>query len=329
MRGEGLAIGAVDLGGTKILSLVVDQDGAVLGEDMRPTEAASGPDAVIGRIVDSMCAAMERAGVPVLAAMGIAAPGPIDFERGLITAAPNLPGWRNVPVAARLGDRFGCPAVLENDANAAALGEFAFGAGRGARHLVYLTISTGIGGGLVLDGRLYRGADGAAGEVGHIPLLPDGPACGCGAHGCLEALASGTAIARRARELLLSGHATGLRRLSGRDTVTAEQVHEAAERGDTDARAVIEDAGRYLGRGLATIVNLFNPHVIVLGGGTAKIGPMLLEPAHEELRAHALRLPLSRVRVVSAALGDRAGALGVAALARSLVAAPPSSSPPS
>lgn len=311
-------VGAVDLGGTKILSLVVDGAGRVRGEDLRPTEAAGGPDAVLGRIHDSLRAALAAAGAN-LRAVGIAAPGPIDAERGVVVEAPNLPGWRNVPVVERLAAMAGCPVVLENDANAAAVGEFTAGAGRGTRHLVYLTVSTGIGGGLVLDGRLYRGANGAAGELGHLPLVEDGPPCGCGAHGCLEQLASGPAIARRARELLAAGRAPVLATLAAPEHVTAEIVHEAAQRGDPGARQAIAEAGRHLGSGLVAFVNLFNPDAIVIGGGAAKIGPLLWEPALAELRARALRLPREHVRVVPAALGDRSGVMGVAALARELV----------
>lgn len=309
--------GAVDLGGTKILSLAVDANGEVLGEDLRPTEAHEGPGAVLRRIADSVSAAVRAAGPGRrLAGAGVAAPGPIDFERGMVADAPNLPGWHNVPVAAQLGDLLRCTAVLENDANAAAYGEFRLGAGRGVRHLVYLTVSTGVGGGLVLDGRLYRGANGAAGELGHIPLTQNGPLCGCGAHGCLEQLASGTAIARRAREVLGRNGAPLLARLvAGGTDVSAEVVHQAALQGDLDAREVIDAAGRHLGAGLVAFVNIFNPDVIVIGGGAAKIGPMLLEPALAEMRARAFRIAREHVRVVPAELGDRAGALGAAMLA--------------
>jgi len=309
-------IGAVDLGGTKILSLAIDAAGRVRGEDVRPTEAESGPDGVIGRIRDSLRAALAAAGGGSYAAAGIAAPGPIDPARGVIVEAPNLPGWHNVPLAARLVEALGCPALLENDANAAAWGEFTAGAGAGTRHMIYLTVSTGIGGGLILDGRLYRGAGGAAGELGHVPLVANGPACGCGGHGCLEQLASGTAIARQGAALLAGGTAPILERLAAGGEVTAELVHAAAEQGDAAARAVIEEAGRYLGSGLVAFTNAFNPDMIVIGGGAAKIGARLWEPALEELHRRAIRPSRDQVRVVPAALGDRAGALGVAALAR-------------
>jgi glucokinase len=317
--GTGL-IGAIDLGGTKILSLVVDMLGEVHGVDVRPTEAHRGPDAVLRRMVESLTAALVEAGRGMkLEAVGVAAPGPIDFEQGTVVEAPNLPGWANVPVVELIADMVGCPAILENDANAAAWGEFTLGAGRGSRHLVYLTVSTGIGGGLVLDGRLYRGANGAAGEIGHIPLVEDGPRCGCGARGCLEALASGTAIARRAREALATGAAPILARLAGDEPVTARTVYEAAVQGDAAAQAIMDEAGRHLGRGITAVVNVFNPDHIVLGGGVMKSGEMLLRPALAEVQARALRLARDHVQIALASLGDRSGALGAAMLARELV----------
>ncbi len=317
--GTGL-IGAIDLGGTKILSLVVDMLGEVHGVDVRPTEAHQGPEAVLRRMAESLTAALVEAGRGMkLEAVGVAAPGPIDFSQGIVVEAPNLPGWSNVPVAELIADMMGCPAVLENDANAAAWGEFTLGAGRGSHHLVYLTVSTGIGGGLVLDGRLYRGANGAAGEIGHIPLVDDGPPCGCGARGCLEALASGTAIARRAGEVLAAGGAPLLARIAGDAPVTARTVSEAAARGDATARAILEEAGRHLGRGLTAVVNIFNPDHIVLGGGVMKSGDLILRPALREVQARALRLAREHVRIALATLGDRSGALGAAMLARELV----------
>ena len=310
-------VGAVDLGGTKILSAVIDSGGVIVGEDLRPTDAGEGPESVLRRVAASLQAAHSAAGgdEPLLAA-GVAAPGPIDFARGVVVSAPNLGGWQEVPIVQVLSGLLGIPVIIENDANAAAWGEFAFGAGMGSSTMVYLTVSTGIGGGLVLDGRLFRGARGGAGELGHMQLVDGGPRCGCGAHGCLEQLASGTAIAREGRAAVASGYAPVLARLAGGSAVTAEMVHEAAEQRDPDAQRIIATAGRHLGRGLVAIVNIFDPEVIVIGGGAAKIGPLLLGPAEDELRAYAMGVARDHVRLVPAALGDRAGALGVAALAR-------------
>ncbi|MGD9891781.1 MAG: ROK family protein [Dehalococcoidia bacterium] len=314
-------LGAVDLGGTKIYSVVSDRECAPLADDYRPTEVERGADAVIGRIAESINAAATAVttGDRRLAAIGVAAPGPIDVERGLILHAPNLPGWRNVPLGGRLSAIFGCPAVLENDANAAGLGEFLFGAGRGARHMIYLTVSTGIGAGLILDGQLYRGASGAAGELGHVVVDETGPLCGCGRRGCLEVFASGTAIAARAAEAIVAGRPTSIARYAGRNGVAAEHVAQAAADGDPVARAIIGRAAHALGLGLADIVNIFNPDLIVIGGGTAQIGPPLLDPAMETMRANAFAGPVAHVRVVPAALGGRAAAMGALALARALI----------
>jgi glucokinase len=319
-------VGAVDLGGTKILSLVVDGGGSVLGDDLRPTEAAGGPDVVLGRIESSLRSAMAAAGVPALSALGVASPGPIDLARGAVVGAPNLPGWRDVPVASWLSRRFGCPALLENDANAAAWGEFTFGAGRGTHHLIYLTISTGIGAGLILDGRLYRGRDGAAGEIGHIALVPDGPPCACGSSGCLEALASGTAIPRRLQEAIEAGTVPTLAAFAAGDKPSIELLVRAASHPDAAIRAeagsVWQELGCHLGRGLAAIVNIFNPDAVVVGGGvlmTEQVRGYLLEPAIAQMRAHALKLSQQGVPFLRPALADRSGALGAAALARDLL----------
>jgi glucokinase len=211
--------------------------------------------------------------------------------------------------------------LVENDANAAAVGEHSFGAGRHARHVIYLTISTGIGGGIIIDGRLYRGASGAAGEFGHVVLVADGPRCSCGGSGHLEALASGTAIAREGAALVAQGRAPLLARIAAGQEMTAEHVAEAAEQGDLDAGAVIATAGRYLGLGLASFVNLLNPEVIVIGGGAAKIGAPLLGPAEAVMRASAFPQPVRDVTVRPSLLGDEAVVRGAIALAQQAVPA--------
>jgi glucokinase len=314
--------GAVDLGGTKILTAVADAEGAWLGEDVRASEVERGPAAVIGRIVDSLAAAIRRAGVErrQLRALGVAAPGPIDVEHGIILEAPNMPAWHNLPLAAELSALLGVRAVLENDANAAALGEFVYGAGRGVRHMIYLTISTGIGGGLILDGRLYRGATGSAGELGHIVIDEHGPLCGCGATGCLEALASGTAMAAFGAEAVRRGEAPLLAKLAGGGEVTAEHVAAAAAEGEPASRKIIGTAAHALGLALSDFVNVFNPDLIVIGGGAARIGAPLLDPAVALMRARAFRGSAHHVRIAPATLGDRSVAAGAIALARAAVA---------
>jgi glucokinase len=251
--------------------------------------------------------------------VGVAAPGPIGTKSGVVTAPPNLPGWQDVPLAELIQDRLSLPTSLENDANAAALAEHRFGAGRGAQHLIYVTASTGIGGGFVLDDRLYRGATGAAAEVGHMTILPRGPLCGCGNRGCLEALASGTAIAREARERVDRGAPTLIAHLAqgDSDSISAKMVAEAADLGDADANEILDQAMIYLGVGMANLVNLLNPQVLVIGGGLTKMGARLFEPIRRIVDQRAFPAAASAVEIKRAELGENVGLLGAAAVAMS------------
>ncbi len=311
----GALYGAIDLGGTKILAVIATDGGQVLARDRRPTPAA-GPDAVLDALAGSLRAAARAADVSPrdLRGVGIACPGPLDLRAGVVSHPPNLPGWEEVPLRRLAQERLGVPVVLENDATAAAIGEHAFGAGRGTAHMVYVTVGTGIGGGIIGDGRPYRGK-GAAGELGHVIVLADGPLCGCGNRGCVEALASGTAIRRRARELLDAGRAPVLRRLLAEgEGPTAEAVHRAALGGDEDCRRLLAEAGHYLGVALASYANAFDPEAIVLGGGVLQAGEMLLAPAREALWSLALPQVRRGLRLATSALGPLAGALGMVAI---------------
>jgi glucokinase len=311
-------IGVIDLGGTKIYSAVLDGAGAdIRGEDLRSTGTRLDPTSVLEQMQASMQAAAALAGTNTasLASVGVAAPGPVQADTGRLLYPPNLVGWTDVPLAALLSKRIGCRVVVENDANAAALGEYVAGQGQGAQSMVYVTVSTGIGGGIVIGGRLYRGMNGAAGEIGHMTLQPNGPRCNCGRLGCLEALASGTAIARDGRLALGQGRAPVLHRLLQQTggAVTSELVAAAAYEGDDDARAIIRDAGKALGIGLASIVDLLNPDVIVVGGGAAKIGPSFLQPAESTMREAIFAKPAAAVELRTASLEYPAIA-GMAAL---------------
>jgi glucokinase len=309
----------IDLGGTKIRACVVDPNGQILGEDVRPTDADDGIGPVVDRLVASAHAALAGCAVPTsaLAAVGVTAPATVDFDRGVLYQAPNLPGWDVVPLAALLRELLGLPTVLENDANAAAYGELRYGAGRGLRHLLYLTISTGIGGGLILNGQLYRGADGAAGELGHVTVDVHGPPHNCGMVGCLEVMASGTAIARMATEAVAAGRSEALARAAtATGELTAVEVDAAADAGDPVAQEILARAAHYFGVGLAGYVNIFNPEAIIVGGGVTRVGPRFLEPAFALARERSFRLPGATVRFTLAGLEGRAEVLGVAALAR-------------
>jgi len=318
-QGRRRYLGAVDLGGTKILSVVADEEGRILGEDRRATEVSEGPEAGLERIAASLEAALAGAGLgrEDLRAAGVCSPGPIDPARGVLPEASNLPGWIDVPIRQYLSDRLDVPAILEHDATAAAYGEFVHGAGRGCRHIVYLTVSTGIGGGLVLDGRLYRGATGAAGELGHITIDADGPLCFCGKAGHVEGLCSGRAIAGQAEAVLARGASPLLARLAQEDGgLTAATVHRAADAGDPEAIRILRRAGYYLGVGLAAYVDIFNPEVIIIGGGLRHIRDHYLGPAEEEMSRRAMAESLKAVRLVEVELGDYSGIMGVVALLR-------------
>jgi glucokinase len=310
-------LGAVDLGGTKILSVIADEQGRILGEDRRPTEAAEGPKVGMERIVASLEAALAEAklGREDLRAAGVCSPGPIDPVRGMLPEASNLPGWIDVPIRQYLSDRLRVPAILEHDATAAAWGEFVYGAGRGFRNIIYITVSTGIGGGLVLDGRLYRGTSGAAGEVGHITIEAEGPPCFCGKPGHVEGLASGRAIAREAQTVLARGASPLMARLAEEDgELSAATVQRAAEAGDTEAIRILRRAGYYLGIGLAAYVDIFNPEVIIIGGGLRHMRDFYLGPAQDEMARRAWPENLKAVRLVEVELGDYSGIMGVVAL---------------
>ena len=309
---------AIDLGGTKILAALVTADYKVAARQLNPTDADRGEEAVVESITAGIDRLLEDNNLKVsqIRAISIAAAaGAIDSARGLVTSSPNLPGWQDVPLRDILAQRFGADTFLINDASAAALAEHRLGAGRGLKNLVYLTVSTGIGGGIVLDGRLYLGSDGSAAELGHMTIEESAGKDSCGNYGCLEMLASGNAIAAEARRLLRAGKAS---LLAGKDieSITTEDVAKAAARGDELAQQVIARAAHYLGVGLVGIVNIFNPDVVVIGGGVSRIGEPLLEPARHLVTERAFKLPASRVKIVKAELGDDAGVLGAALYAR-------------
>jgi glucokinase len=315
---EPLVLG-IDLGGTKILSAVSDSEGKMLSRDHSITPAVKGTEAVIQSITESVHRALEQASVDIseLDAVGVGVPGLASPETGILFTSPNLPGWRDVPVRDILERKLGKKTFLINDANAAALGELHFGAARGAHDFIYVTISTGIGGGIVIDGDIYTGTLGAAGEVGHMTIDDKGPLCNCGNRGCWETLASGTALAREARHRIKQGVKTRILDYADGDIeeVTAQVIHAAAVHGDSLAKELITQTGYYVGVGLANLINIFNPELIVIGGGLANIGDMLLGPAYEVAEERAFGPALRAVRLAPAELGRDSGVLGAAVFA--------------
>jgi glucokinase len=309
----------VDLGGTKILAAVIDAQGRILSRDHTVTPAWQGHEAVVQSIAESAQRALDQAGVTVssLAAAGVGAPGLVNPDTGMVLTSPHLPGWRNVCLRDMVQERLGKEVFLINDANAAALGELHFGAARGVRNFIYVTLSTGIGGGIVIDGKLYGGTIGAAGEVGHMTIDHQGPVCACGNRGCWETLASGTALARVARQRIEEGIRTSILDYSGGDVagVTAEAVHSAARQGDRLALELIAQAGYYVGVGLANLIDIFNPELIVIGGGLSNIGDILLKPAFKVARERAYGEAFRAVRFASAGLGRDSGVVGATVFA--------------
>lgn len=290
----------------------------MLAEIKVPTEAAQGPTHVIDRIAATVRQVQEQAGLTpaLLKTVAVGSPGPLSIGSGMVHFAPNL-RWHNVPIREMLQERVHVKVLLDNDANLAAWGEYVYGAGQGFKNVIYITVSTGIGGGLILDGRLYHGSTDGAGEIGHTIVSPDGPLCACGARGCLEALSSGTAIANAARRLLEQGQGQNILSLAGGrpEAIQAVTVATAAAAGDPEATALISQAAHFLGLGLANIINLFNPDLIVLGGGVMQIGPPIWQGLRQSVERHALAAPLAHAQIVPAALGQRAGLLGAIALA--------------
>jgi glucokinase len=295
---------ALDIGGTKLAAGVVDANGHVHSFVVEPSRAHEGPDAALPRLFELGRRAVAESGLewPAIEAVGIGCGGPLDAEGGVLIAPPHLPGWHDVPVVELARGAFERPVTLENDATAAAAGEHRWGAGAGARHMVYLTLSTGVGGGVVIDGSLYRGASGNGGELGHVTVDWRGRVCrGCGRNGCLEAYVSGTSIAERARE-------------AGLPFATAEDVVSAARDGDAGAAGLWAETVEALACGLISIVNLFEPELVVLGGGVTRSGEMLIDPVRDAVRAGAMRPAGEAVDVVLSPFGDRVGVVGAAAI---------------
>jgi glucokinase len=303
---------ALDIGGTKLATGVVDQSGRVHSFHAAPSEPQRGPDDGLERLFELGRRSIADAGLEV-GAVGIGCGGPLDSEGGVLLRPLHLPGWRDVPVVALAEEAFGRPAALENDATAAAAGEHRFGAGAGARHMVYLTLSTGVGGGVIVDGRPYRGAMGNGGELGHVTVDWNGRRCrGCGRNGCLEAYASGTSIGERAAEAVASSDRQSM--LAALERPTAADVAAAARDGDPLAVELWDETVAALACGLTSIVNLFEPEVVVLGGGVTRVGEQLLTPVRAEVEANAVRPDGSPLAIVRSALGDVVGIVGAAAI---------------
>jgi glucokinase len=305
---------AIDLGGTNLRGAVVSAAGDILVETSRPTLAQEGSDAVIERIAETVAEVAAQAGVEADVPIGIGCPGPLDTRQGVVLFTPNLVGWENVPLRDRLAAATGRHVELANDANAAALGEMYFGAGRGHQNMVWVGLGTGVGGGVISEGRLIDGARGMGGELGHVSVSIDGPRCHCGSLGCIEAYCSAWALTDEATRLVTSGRGDAILAHATDGIIGPRAIGAAAAAGDRAALQLLARAGTALGVGLANFVQIFNPEIVVIGGGVAEIGEPLLAPARRAIETYSFPSMHEGLVITHSLLGVKTGTYGAAAL---------------
>jgi len=308
----------IDLGGTTVNIGLVTNSGGLVQQHKIPSGVIDGVDAVVDRIAKVIHSWQVEDDQLSIRAAGIGVAGLVDTQRGILREATNFPGWINVPLVSKIHNKLDCPVIMDNDANVAALGEYSFGAGKGYDHMMMVTLGTGVGAGLVLNGQIYRGANGAAGEFGHITIEKDGPLCGCGRRGCIEAFVGTNGLVGNVRQRLLSNMTSTLRTYN-LDKLTPKDIYKEAVAGDELARLVFSTAGENLGYGLGSVVNLLNIQHIVIGGGVAEAGKFIIDSAQKILNEFALNNDAQPVRIVKAQLGELAGIVGAASLAMALI----------
>ena len=307
----------IDVGGTNVKIALVDGEGKIIYSNSVPTYAQMGYEYTVNNIKQAIRDLMKETNTEAkdIQGIGFDFPGQVDCKTGVVKNAPNIPGWVNVPIAQMIEEEFNIPTRIDNDVRCAALGELKFGAGRGCENFVCITVGTGIGSGLVINGKVVRGAANAAGEIGHIKLqMEDGPLCGCGDSGCLEAFASGPSIVAMAQEYLKGGKSAKFRELAGDGEITPYIVAKAAEAGDPVAKRIFEKMGYYIGMGLTSVINLLNPEKIIIGGGVAECGELLLDPIRRTFNDRAMKVQREAVEIVPAELGNSAGVIGASML---------------
>ena len=303
----------IDLGGTKISTALSDFRGNILNNVVVKTKADEGEIPVLNRIISTIESVIDKEGIAIdeVQAIGIGSPGPLNVSTGVIIDTPNLP-FKNFNVKKPIEEKFKVPVYLDNDANVATIGEFMFGAGKGKKNLVFMTVSTGIGGGAIIDGKIYRGSTFNALEVGHTTVEPEGPKCNCGNIGCLEALSSGTAIGKRGQEVADSEVETSLKQY---DKITSYEVFLEAEKGDEEAKKIRAKALNYFGIGVANVVSIFDPEVVIIGGGVTQVGDILFNRVREVVTQRCFKIMADNCDIVPAGLGTDAGVVGAVALA--------------
>lgn len=309
----------IDVGGTNVKIALVDDNGKIIYSNSVPTYAKMGYEYTVNNIKQAIKDLMKETNTTPsdIEGIGFDFPGQVDCKTGVVKLAPNIPGWVNVPIAQMIEDEFHIPTRIDNDVRCAALGELKFGAGRGCENFICITIGTGIGSGIVINGKVVRGATNAAGELGHIKLqMNGGPICGCGDTGCLEAFASGPAIVAMAQDYIKGGKSTKFREMAAVEggEITPYMVAKAAEEGDPVAKRIFEIVGEYIGIGLTSVINLLNPERVIIGGGVAESGELLLGPIRKTIKERAMVVAGNAVEIVPAQLGNSAGVIGASML---------------
>ncbi len=317
---RGYVVG-VDIGATHITTLLANYGAQVLDEMDKSVEVTEGPHKILDMVVSMAREMITRSGVSAgdVQAAGIGVPGPVVAGGGMVSAPPIMPGWDKFPIDAYLAEALGIPVTVSNDAELGAVGEWAYGAGRGERNLAYIKVGRGIGAGLLVEGQIYHGATGSAGEIGHITIDENGPLCSCGNRGCLEALAGGNAVAMSAIERIKRGDRTTLSAITPISAIRAEDVIDEACRGDLVSQQILIESGKHLGTAIAGLVNLFNPNIVIIGGNVARIGDLLLEPIRKTVQERSLRMASSHLRITTALLGKRSSGMGAIVQALNLV----------
>ena len=309
----------IDVGGTNVKIALVDKSGKIIYSNSVPTYAKMGYEYTVNNIKQAIKDLMKETNTTAkdIDGIGFDFPGQVDYKPGVVKLAPNIPGWVNVPIAQMIEEEFHIPTRIDNDVRCAALGEMKFGAGQGCENFVCITVGTGIGSGLVVNGQLVRGASNAAGEIGHIKLqMKDGLICGCGDTGCLEAYASGPSIVAMAQDYIKGGKSTKFREMAAAEggEITPYMVAKAAEAGDPVAKRIFAIVGEYIGIGLTSVINLLNPEKVIIGGGVAEAGDLLLDPIRKTIKERAMVVAGSAVEIVPAQLGNSAGVIGASML---------------
>jgi len=304
-------VGAIDMGATHMSIALADVTARIVQEAEFPFDIKDGPEKCLESANQSLLKLLQIHGSSLsdLTAVGVGVPGPVITEAGMVVAPPIMPGWDHYPIRASLEKVFDCPVTLNNDAELGALGEWAYGAGRGEKNVAYIKVGSGIGAGLILNQQIYGGTTGAAGEIGHLTIEENGPLCSCGNHGCLEAFAGGHAIARQGQQLVKSGKRTLLSELP-LEKITAHEVAEAARRGDLHAQEILSRAGTSIGIAIAGLINLINPSIVIIGGGVAQVGDIITTPIRQAVRERAMHASEQSVRITTGMLGHRSVLIG-------------------